>query len=213
MTRTALIVEIEALLFDTLGLRARALQQALAAEGVTATYADVAHAHAGRPAALALERSAAAVRLDAVGRELVVRRARDAVTAAIAHGAPSFDPRARDALLSIAAEYPLAVVTAATYDEARQLLELAGLDACVTTIRSIAETAEGEQYAAWADAQRRLHAQRGVAFVPGPLLAGAARAGLLTVQVGGDAGTGGDAHLVSLAQLDASFVATLFRPA
>ncbi len=211
MTRTALILEIEGLLFDTQGLRTHALRQALEDEGVTAKHDDVARAHAGRPATLALSRLAAAVGLDAVGRELVVRRAGDAVTASIARGAPSFDPRARDALEAVAADFPLAVVTCAAPDDARHLLELAGLDAFVTTIRSIAETPLDEQYAAWAHAQRRLHADRGVAFAPGPLLYGAGQAGLTTVLVGVDTGDASDSRLVSLADVDAMFIASLFR--
>ncbi len=211
MTRTALLFEIEELLFDTLGLRAHALQQALADEGVTATLDELARAHAGRPAALALGQITAADQLDDVGRDLVIRRAGDAVTASITHGAPSFDPRARDALLAAAAEFPLAVVTCATRDDAQRLLELAGLDTCVTTIRSLATAAPGEQHIAWVDAQRRLHAERGVAFAPGPLLAGARRAGLTTVQVGSNTTDETDARLVSLAQIDASFITSLLR--
>ncbi len=211
MTRTALIFEIEELLFDTLGLRARALQQALADEGVTATYDDVARAQTGRPTALAIGRITAAEHLDDVGRDLVIRRAADAVAASMARGAPSFDPRARDALAAAAAEFPLAVVTCATRDDAQHLLELAGLDTCVTTIRSLAAAAPGEQHIAWADAQRRLHAARGVAFAPGPLLLGARRAGLTTVQVGNGTADETDARLLSLAHIDASFITSLLR--
>lgn len=218
MTRTALIFEIEVLLFDTLSLRARALLQALAHEGVTALYEDVERAHAGRPAALAVQELASADSLDEIGRDLVVRRADDAVTAAMARGAPSFDTRARDALVAAAAEFPLAVVTCARHEDAQHLLTLADLDASVTTIRSLAATAGGEQHTAWTDARRRVHADHGVALVPGPLIVGARRAGLTTVHVGAQIGARpddrtdvqADARLVSLAQVDASFVASLF---
>ncbi len=217
MTRTALIFEIEALLFDTLSLRAHALMQALEDEGVTALYGDVERAHAGRSTTLALQELAGADSLDETGRELVVRRAEDAVTAAMGRGAPSFDARARDALTAAAAEFPLAVVTCASQEDAQHLLTLADLDACVTTIRSLAATADGEHHTVWADARRRVYADHGVALVPAPLLVGARRAGLTTVHVGADADDGtddrADARLVSLAQVDASFVASLFRTA
>jgi beta-phosphoglucomutase-like phosphatase (HAD superfamily) len=215
--RTALIFELEALLFDTCDLRAYALQEALAQEGVTAAYGDVQRAHAGRPAALALQHLASADSLDEISRDLVVRRAADAVTASMARGAPSFDTHARDALVAAAAEFPLAVVTCASREDAQHLLALADLDACVTTIRSLAAAASDEQHTVWADARRRLHADHGVALAPAPLLDGARRAGLTTVHVGADADdhtfNQADARLVSLAQVDASFVASLFRTA
>lgn len=208
--RIALIFEIEELLFDTRSLRAHAMHQALAREGVIAAYDDVERAHAGWPAALALGRVAAADTLDDVGRDLVLRRVADSVAESISRDPPSFSPAARDVLETLAADFPLAVVTRAERGDAQRLLELAGLDACVTTIRSVADIAPGAQHTVWSDAQRRLHAERGVAFAPGPLLAGASRAGLSTVQVGDGPEVACNARLASLAPVNASFIASLF---
>lgn len=208
--RTGLIIEIETLLFDTDALRAAALQAALRQEGVDAPYDVIVHAHVGQPARMALDGIPAARSLDTVGRDLVLRRTADAVARSLARGAPSFDPRVRDALVSLASEFPLAVVTRAATIEAHTLLELAGLDAAFLTVTSIADLERADQHTSWSAASARLRADRSVAFGPGPLMPGAAEAGLLTVQVGDGPGVGTHARLASLTQLDASFVASLF---
>jgi beta-phosphoglucomutase-like phosphatase (HAD superfamily) len=208
--RTGLIIEVEALLFDTDMLRAAALHTALRQEGVETSHDDVLQAHAGRPACMALNGIPAAGNLDAVGRDLVLRRAADAVTQSLASGAPSFDARVRDALISLAGEFPLAAVTRSDALEARWLLELAGLESAFLTIRSIADLESADYHTSWSEASARLRADRSVAFGPAPLMPAAQQAGLTTVQVGGGADAGADAQLDSLTQLDASFVSSLF---
>ena len=51
--RTAVLLEIEELLFDTLALRVTACCDALAHEGITVDVAEVSAAHAGVPASVA----------------------------------------------------------------------------------------------------------------------------------------------------------------
>jgi len=73
--QTALIVEIEELLFDTLAIRANVLRDALSQEGAILKPDIVWNAHRGVPAAVALQRLAPVLELDATGRDLVLHRA------------------------------------------------------------------------------------------------------------------------------------------
>jgi len=213
--RTALVVEIEGLLFDTRTVRTDALQEALAQEGATIGADAVASAHDGVPVAIALERLAPLLTLDATGRELVVHRAAEHAARIFSVHAPSFDATVRDALEVLAAEFPLAVVTRASAEQAQSWLERVGLDASVLTIRSLAAPDPSEYVATWADALRRTHASRGVAIAPPALLRATQRAGLRTVQIGPDpdfteSGYHPDARLESLSQVHADFLASLF---
>lgn len=208
--RTAVIVEVEELLFDTLDLRVRALCDALSHEGVTVTHAELLVVHGGVPANMALAMLPAARGLDAVGRSLVLRRTGDAMTDTIARGAVVFDPSVRDTIERLAVEHPMGVVTRAERGDAQRLLEQVGLDACVSVIRSLAELDESAQHSVWSDAFLRLHADRGVALAPDPLLQGAARAGLRVVPIGAGATVGRNGGSVPFARVDAAFIATRF---
>jgi len=212
--RTALVVEIEGLLFDTRTVRTDALQEALAQEGATIGADAVASAHDAVPVAIALERLAPLLTLDATGRELVVHRAAEHAGRIFSIHAPSFDATVRDALEVLAAEFPLAVVTRASAEQAQTWLERIGLDASVLTIRSLAALDPVEYVASWADTLRRTHASRGVAIAPPALLRSAQRAGFRTVQLGPDpdlteSGYHPDARLESLSQVHADFLASL----
>ncbi len=208
--RTALVLEIEELLFDTLGMRALALHRALEVEGVQLPPADVRAAHAGVAVTIALARLSGRSNLDDLGRELVLRRVSDIVSDALTRNAPSFDPGVRSRLEDLAAAFPLAVVTRASRTEAQQLLEQAGLDVYVSTIQSLAELEPTAHHTAWTAAWARTHAVRGVAFARGEQLSGAAQAGLRTVIVGPSSGSSSSARLESLTQVDAAFIASLF---
>ena len=76
MTRRAVIIEIEELLFDTRDMRVDALQAALLVGNVVVSRDDVLHAHAGRPAIVALTRLDAASVLDATARRSNCRHPR-----------------------------------------------------------------------------------------------------------------------------------------
>lgn len=214
MTRRAVIIEIEELLFDTRDMRVDALQAALLVGNVVVSRDDVLHAHAGRPAIVALTRLDAASVLDATARELVLRRAADHVQRSLELQAPSFDAAARDALQQLAAEYPLGVVTRATRADAARLLELAGLDTAVAVVRSVDERDESRQHEIWSDVLMRLHATHGIAIAPEAMLPAARRAGLRTVAVdmlpSRQAGAAPwNARLASLSCVNASFIASL----
>lgn len=205
----ALILEIEECLFDTRVLRAQALHAALAHEGIECSLPQVLAAHAGAPASVAMQQLDEAHALDAVGADLVLRRAADAARDAIARAAPVFDAAVRDAIERLAGDFPLAVVTRAERSDAQHLLELAGLDASVRTIRSLADVDRIDHHRVWEEARRRTHAARGVALAPGALLGAARQAGLATVQVGDGPDAAACPRLVSLATVDASFIASL----
>ena len=209
--RIALAIEIEELVFDTLAMRATALHAALAAEGIAVPLAEVHRAHTGVTAQMALAQiPAASAVLDSVGESLTLRRAADAVRAAL-DGAPlTFDPDERDALAALSAEFPVGVVTRAPRDAALRMLEHAGLDQCMRAVRSLDEVLVGAQPSVWSSALVRLRADRGVAIAGGAILSAAASAGLHTVQFGGLPVAGVDAAIPSLRALDASFIASLF---
>ena len=213
MTRTAVVIEIEELLFDTLDERAAALHASLAAEGITVPIAAVRTAHAGATAEMALRDLIAHDALDTTGRELVVHRASATCSAAFNMNTPLFDVAARDALVALAADFPLAVVTRATQPDAQRLLEQAGLDAYVATIRSLSGTEPAAYRVHWQEGVSRLHAARGIAIAPWPMLPAAKEAGLTVIAIGTPA-TGAepvdvDASRASLTQIDASLVASL----
>ncbi len=208
--RTALVLEIEELLFDTLEMRAQALHRALDMEGVQLPPADVRHAHAGVAVSIALARLSERTKLDDLGRELVLRRVSDIVTDALARHTPSFDPAVRNTIEDLASAFPIAVVTRASRTEAQQLLERAGLDGVVSTIQSLAELDPTAHHTAWTAAWTKTHSARGVAFARGEQLCGAAQAGLRTVSMGPVSDAPSHAHLESLALVDAAFIASLF---
>ena len=207
--RTAVLLEIEELLFDTLALRASALQQALEAEGVSVDLRSVTLAHSGRPVGATLAHLGEAKALDATGRYLVLRRASDLAAEAIAQGAATLRTDVAAAIEALAAEFPIAVVSRASRIDAQKLLELAGLDVYIATVRSLGDLRERDQHEAWQAAYDRLHADRGVAFAPEPLLPGARRAGLLVVRAGGTHGSGQEPAAAIIAALDAAHITSL----
>ena len=210
MTSTGLMLEIEELVFDTLDLRSDALHAALAIEGLTLPLLAVREAHTGATAAMALDRLPQTTALDAVARDLVLKRTADHASARFEHHPPSFDAGARNSLERLSAECSLALVTRATRAEAQRMLEQAGIEACVRTIRSLGDLPLAEQHDVWRDAASRLHTGRCIAIAPAPLLSAARRAGLTTIAIG-DRASDADATLVSLSQLDALFLSSLPR--
>lgn len=208
--RTALIIEVEELLFATLELRSRALHEALLREGVTAPLDVVRRAHAGVPARVALAGIEAYNALDDVGQALVLRRYADAVTESFTRAVPSFDPSVHQTIERLASEFPLGIVTRAERGDAQWLLGQAGLDACFTTIRSLADVHGSAQQQAWSEVFGRLHADRGVAFAPAYVLPGAADAGLQTVAVGPGALIVARGERIPFASVDSVFITSLF---
>lgn len=173
-----LVFEPEELLFDTLELRATALHSALAREGVEVELSAVRLAHAGVPAATALDRLRGAEALDATGTALVLRRAADVTSSAFAVEPLTFSVTVRDRLAALAGQAALAVVTRGSRADAQQLLSVAGIDAEVRCIRSMADLDPGEYHSAWSDAVRGARGSPGVAFAPPGVLDDARRAAL-----------------------------------
>lgn len=215
MMRRVLAVEIEELLFDTRPVRAAALCEALAQEGVIVSHDAVAAAHAGVTGTLALKRLSAVHTLDGTGRELVLHRAAALASRALDVQAPAFDTDVCNRLAALATELPLAVVTRASLEQAHRWLAAAGLEAGVATVRSL-EALEPDAYVTvWREVLQRTFAEQGVAIAALPLLAVAARAGFRTVHIAdarddGGAGYHADVTLASLSQVDAGFLAALF---
>jgi hypothetical protein len=209
VTRTALVIEIEEVLFATHALRVTSFRQALGEDGIIAAPEDLDAALAGATLAMAAANLPACRTLDVVGRELLVRRADDAFRAAIGGHPPGFDTLACDALRALAIDYPIAVVTRASQADSRLMLEMAGLDESVNVIRSLAVYDIDQYPDAWQDAVRRVHAERGIAIAPAPLLAAAQAAGLRTLTVDTTM-TGGGGALVSLSSLGTSYIDSLF---
>ena len=208
MTHAALLIEIEEVVFDTLAMRAHALYSALQREGVTLTLDEVRSTHAGVTAAMALDAMPAAAELDDVGRDLVLLRAADDFRAVLRTGLPSFDRAARDTVERLAAEFRIGVVSRASCEDAQRMLEQAGLDMCVGTVRSLGDLPQAAQRDVWSAAATRLHGDPAIAIGPRGILAGARRCGFLTVAIGPPTVHDG-AKLVSLAHLDASFLLSL----
>ena len=192
--RTAVLFEPEELLFDTLALRSRALYETLTNAGVTVDRTAVTRAHEGVPALVAIAVLSVADRLDETDVELVLRRATDHFRAAISTGLPVFDPGAAHAIAQLAREFSIGVVTRGARVDAQLMLEYAGLEHCVSVIRSIESANAVQQPGVWSDAMTSLRAERGLALVPSGLVAGARAAGLETPSLGGCASWHALAH-------------------
>ena len=203
-----MLLEIEEVVFDTLAMRAHALYLALQHEGVTLALDEVRSAHAGVTAAMALDAMPDSAALDVVTRDLVLLRATNDFRAALSSDMPSFVRAARDAVERLAAEFRIGVVSRAACDDAQRMLEQAGLDMCIGSLHSLSDLPPAEQRQVWSAAAARLHGGTAIAIGPRGILAGARRSGLLTIAIGSPA-TNDCAALVSLAQLDASFIASL----
>ena len=208
MTHSALLIEIEEVLFDTLAMRAHALCTALQHEGLTLALDDVRSAHAGVTAAMALDAMPAAAELDDVSRDLVLLRAADDFRTALSTGLPSFDRAARDEVERLAAEFRIGVVSRASCDDAQRMLEQGGLDVCIRSVHSLGDLSQAEQRDVWSTAATRLHGGSVIAIGPRGILAGARRCGFPTIAIGPPTVHDG-AQLVSLAHLDASFLLSL----
>lgn len=204
MTGTAIVLEPDGLLFHTDMLRSQALHAALADEGVGIAEGVVAVAHLGVTASMALDALGAALSLDDTGRDLVLRRTADRVRAALDGAMPNFDPIIAGNLQTLAAVYPLAVVSRATRADAERMLEQANLSMLVRTVRSLDGLAEADQQPVWTAAVAHCLASRGIAIAPAPLRSSARRAGLATIDAPGGA------TLQQLAAADAAFIDTLF---
>ena len=217
--RTGIVFEIEDTLFDMHAMRVEALHRAMAAEGLPAERDAVSRAHRGVPAGLALHRLADGCRMDDTASELILLRTNDELRTSLDLQLPSFDVRVRDAMLTLASDFPLAVVTRATRDLAQQLLSVCDLDAVVSTIKSISDVPAPvfveDGAGQWAAAAAALHADRCVAIARVEMLEAARRAGLRTVAVTGVAFAAdpdahhADAMVVSFAEVNASFILAL----
>jgi hypothetical protein len=233
VTYPAVLLEIEETVFDTLDMRVRALCSALRSEGVMRAVEEVRSVHTGVTAAMAVDaifldalsvdtmaldataldatalnamRDSAA--LDVVTRDLVLLRAADNFRAALSTGRPSFDSAARDAVERLAAEFRISVVSRASCEDAQRMLEESGLDMCIRSVHSFGDLPQAEHRTVWADAATRLHGGPVIAIGPRGILEGARQCGLLTIAIGPPTTQGGT-ELVSLANLDASLVASL----
>ena len=204
----ALVLEIEELVFDTVTMRTDALQLALTLEGYPLPHDVVRRAHAGATAVMALDALAVSASMDVVARDLVLARTAAAMRAILERGTPCFSTVARDRVAHLSSEYPLAVVTRADRHDAQRMLEQADLDVCIRTIRSLGDLPESAQHDVWAETRSRLFADRCIAIARRPLLAAARRAGYATVAID-ETSAETDATLVSLAELDASFLLTV----
>lgn len=201
-------MEIEEVVFDTLGMRSQALHGALRDEGIDVSIADVIAAHSGSTARLAIDTLQIATSLDAVSRDLVIRRTSDAVRQSLNAGLPAFDRAARDAVQQLAINVPMAVVTRASHDDAVRMIEQAELDVCFRTVLSLDDRARHEQPAVWSRAASRLFGLQAVAVGPPQIVDGAREAGLRTIAITAS-GTAAHDTLVSIAQLDISYLASL----
>jgi beta-phosphoglucomutase-like phosphatase (HAD superfamily) len=210
MTRIAVLVEVEGLLFETDDLRARALHTALQTDGIDVPLADLLQLHAGTTSAVALTQLSAADSLDDTARELTVRRAGDSAQQAMYETAPRFLPESRDALLLLAEQFQIGVVTRGALEPIQHLLDSIGLAPYISAIHSLHEIAGTEQHVVWARARQRMHADQCVALAPAAMLDAAARAGLRTVSIGPLRSPGRAAHLAALSDVNASFIISLF---
>jgi phosphoglycolate phosphatase-like HAD superfamily hydrolase len=207
--RVAVVFEMEELLFDTLDHRSHALHEALRSEGVDADPAGICLAHTGVPVHLALTRLALPALRDPVVHDLVVRRASDLFRQYAAQSPPMFDPLAAAALAGLSVEFPLGVVTRAEQSDASAWLVSAGLDSCLSAVRSLADVVPAEYHSVWREVATRLHGERTVALTPAALLPSATRAGLVTVRVASASEKPGAEPHALLAGIDAAFIASL----
>jgi beta-phosphoglucomutase-like phosphatase (HAD superfamily) len=192
-----LFLELEGVLADTRELRAAALVEALAAEGVS-LLAEVAAEHApGRTPRHAVEQAlrAAGRELDAVGMDLAVLRAEKAFESRIGRGVtllPGALPFLNRAHAAAGGRARLALVTRVPRNVAGLVLGLAGVeflfDAIVagSDVRHDADPGEAHRLALGRLAARRpLGPGRRVALVDGAEGAAEARAaGVLSVVTG-----------------------------
>jgi hypothetical protein len=181
VTHTVVLLEIEELLFDTVAVRTTALHAALAASGAPLTRSDVLAAHAGVPAALALDRLPAARALDALERELIAHRATALARQQFSTEVPAYDPRARDAIERAAADCVIAVVTRAEREQAHAWLSAAGLDGAVRLIRSLHDSSTDTCAAHFRDAAAARSDAPPLAVVPHALGATLSRAGIRAI--------------------------------
>lgn len=186
----AVLLDWEGLLVSTEPLRRRALAGALAAEGVTAPTAALAHA------ATLSTRAAAALLVRASGRDdpvladLVAARTERAITAGLAEGMV-LSAGAQSALQALGERTRLAVATRASRRETDTFLALSPFDALVRTIVTADDVAQPPPSPLLLEAAldrlariRPLARERVVALVDGaPGIAAARAAGLRVVAV------------------------------
>jgi hypothetical protein len=211
VSQPAVVLEIEELLFDTLGMRAEALQSALAAEGVPVPLDELLAAHAGVPAVMALEQLRRAHPLDDVGAALVLRRAADVMSAFLARHSPAFDRSACVTIEVLATEHRIGVVTRATREDAQRLLAQVGLEAVCSVVRSLADLDAHARATVWHDMPRLLRTDHVVAVVPHGLVASASAAALIALRTDQGQCLFTDGRRCAFAALDAEALASLFR--
>lgn len=154
----ATVVAFDGLLADTLGLRAHALREACAAEGLDGTDVDIDTAIVGQTFAEAAEQIAQG-HVDPTISELVALRAQRAYGALVAHGVP-FRTEFVSAVRALAANGSRIVVRA---DSERRhvepLLSLAGLEHVVGLLRcsdDLPSSAEPSLVRSWMAIDTRL---------------------------------------------------------
>ena len=136
---SVLLFELEGIVADTRAARRAALDEALRALDVRlapqliATCADGHDEHDATALALAASQRLTQRAFDDTDVELAALRAARAFEARLAHGV-TLVPRAREALLALAARVRLGVVTRLSPVVADRVLTLAGLDAVVASV-------------------------------------------------------------------------------
>jgi beta-phosphoglucomutase-like phosphatase (HAD superfamily) len=139
----AVLFELEGVLADTRTLRRRALQDALAHDGVVLSDVDYDDLYATRPVrdAIPAALEAAGVVADATAVELATLRAERGFATQLSHGFSVADG-ARELVASLAARVRLGIVTRASRQDADVMLTTAGLDfafECVVSADDVAE--------------------------------------------------------------------------
>ena len=140
----AMLFELEGVVAQTLPLRARALEDALAAEGIILTGGQAAELSRGRSVRRAVAAAALAgkVSFDLVMVDVVASAAERAFAALLASGGVALAPGAAAFVQHVHGVTRCALVTRASRSEAEHVLRLAGLDdafECLVTLDDVAD--------------------------------------------------------------------------
>ena len=140
----ALLLELEGVLVETLPLRAAALAEALAGDGIEVTTDEAMELSRGRAVrrAVAMAAHDARVAFDLVAIDLTASRAEQYFAARASAGGVTLAPGAVDFMIQAQANARCAVATRASRPEAELLLRLAGLEdffECIVTLEDVVE--------------------------------------------------------------------------
>jgi beta-phosphoglucomutase-like phosphatase (HAD superfamily) len=161
----AVLFELEGVLADTRNLRRRALQDALAHDGVVLTDDDYDDLYATLPVRSAIPAAlgAAGATADATAIELATLRAERGFADQLSHGFAITDG-ARELVASLAARVRLGIVTRASRRDAASMLTTAGLDFAFEFVVSADDIAEPKPATApYEHALRALARRRAIA--------------------------------------------------